>query len=192
MPDPIHCTVFLFLSLLLAGVGQTLWMRTAFSHRFNGAIDRGYTLRGKSVFGENKTWRGFVFMVPGTGMCFPIVYAAMRIVLAEQLHLWPLTLAEYFLIGCWTGLGFMMIELPNSFAKRQLNIAPGAPARSQQARSICFIVDQIDSIAGGLLAIWIFVPVPLSSVVCLLILGGLTHYLFNVVLKHLGLRTRAA
>ena len=192
MPDPLHCTVFLFLSLLLAGVGQTFWMRTAFSHRFNGAIDRGHTFKNKPIFGENKTWRGFIFMIPATGMCFLFVYAAMRMVLAEQLHLWQITLAAYFLLGCWTGLGFMLVELPNSFAKRQLNIAPGAPAKSQQARSICFTVDQIDSIAGGLLAIWIFVPIPLSAAVSLLILGGLAHYVFNVVLKHLGLRTRAA
>ncbi len=167
-------------------------MRTAFSHRFNGAIDRGHTFKNKPIFGENKTWRGFIFMIPATGMCFLFVYAAMRMVLAEQLHLWQITLAAYFLLGCWTGLGFMLVELPNSFAKRQLNIAPGAPAKSQQARSICFTVDQIDSIAGGLLAIWIFVPIPLSAAVSLLILGGLAHYVFNVVLKHLGLRTRAA
>ena len=192
MPDPLHCTVFLFLSLLLAGIGQTFWMRSGFSKRFNGSIDRGYTFRGKPIFGENKTWRGFVFMVPATGVCFILLHAAMRITLAEEVQLWPLTITEYFLLGCWTGLGFMLIELPNSFAKRQLRIAPGAPAKSQRARNACFIVDQIDSIAGGLLAIWSFVPVPLSAVVSLLILGGLAHYVFNVVLKHLGLRTRAA
>ncbi len=192
MPDPLHCTVFLFLSLLVAGVGQTCWMRSAFSIRFHVAIDRGYKFQNKPIFGENKTWRGFVFMVPATGLCFLIVYAAMRILLKEKLHLWPITLAEYFLLGCWTGLGFMIVELPNSFAKRRLNIAPGEPAKSPLMRGVCFILDQIDSIVGGLLAIWIFVSVPLSSVVSLLILGGLMHYVFNVVLKHMGLRTRAA
>jgi hypothetical protein len=192
MPDPLHCTVFLFLSLLVAGVGQTFWMRSAFSHRFNGAIDRGYTLRNKPIFGENKTWRGFVFMIPATGMSFLIVNVFMQIVLVDQLHLWPITFADYFLLGCWTGLGFMIIELPNSFAKRQLNIDPGKPAESKRVRRICFIVDQIDSIAGGLFAIWMFVSIPLSSAVSLLILGGVAHYIFNVVLKHLGLRTRAA
>ena len=192
MPDPIHCTVFLFVSLLAAGIGQTLWMRSAFSRRFNVAIDQGYTFRNKPVFGENKTWRGFMFMVPATGVCFLLVHAAMRIVLSGPLLLWPLNLSQFFLLGCWTGFGFMAIELPNSFAKRRANIAPGAPAKSKWVRLTCFIVDQIDSIVGGLLAIWIFVPVPLSAAGSLLILGGLAHYLFNVVLKHLGLRTRAA
>ena len=131
-------------------------------------------------------------MVPATGLCFILVHAAMRLALAERMQLWPLTSVNYFLLGCWTGLGFMIIELPNSFAKRQLRIAPGAPAKSQRARNAYFIVDQIDSIAGGLFAIWIFVPVPLSAALSLLILGGLAHYVFNVVLKHLGLRTRAA
>ena len=131
-------------------------------------------------------------MVPATGVCFILVQVILQITLAERLQLWPLTRPEYFFLGCWTGLGFMIIELPNSFAKRQLRIAPGAPAKSQRARNAYFIVDQIDSIAGGLFAIWIFVPVPLSAALSLLILGGLAHYVFNVVLKHLGLRTRAA
>lgn len=192
MPDPLHCTVFLFLSLLLAGIGQTLWMRSGFSKRFNRAIDAGYTFRNKPIFGENKTWRGFVFMVPATGVCFILMHVALRIILAERLHLWPLTSSEYFLLGCWTGLGFMIIELPNSFVKRQLRIPPGAAAKNKRARNACFILDQIDSIAGGLLAIWIFVPMPLSAVASLLILGGLAHYVFNLVLKHLGLRARAA
>ena len=192
MPDPLHCTAFLFMSLLLAGIGQTFWMRSGFSKRFNRAIDGGYTFRNKPIFGENKTWRGFVFMVPATGVCFTLMHAVMRITLAERLQLWPLTGPEYFLLGCWTGLGFMIIELPNSFTKRQLGIAPGAPAQNRRARNTCFILDQIDSITGGLLAIWIIVPVPLSAAVSLLIVGGLAHYVFNLVLKHLGLRQRAA
>lgn len=192
MPDPIHCTVFLFLSLLGAGIGQTWWMRSALSQRFNVAVDLGYSFRNKPVFGENKTWRGFIFMIPATGVCFVLVRAGMQIVFSDPLLLWPLTIPEYFLLGCWTGLGFMAIELPNSFLKRQFNVAPGAPAESRSMRHACFIVDQIDSIAGGLLAIWIFVPLPMSAAFCLLIVGGLTHYLFNVVLKYLGLRKRAA
>jgi hypothetical protein len=192
MPDPIHCTVFLFLSLLVSGIGQTLWMRSVFSKRFSGAIDQGHTFRSKPIFGENKTWRGFVFMIPATGMSFLLLHATMQMALAEKLQLWPLTISEYFLLGCWTGLGFMAIELPNSFAKRQLNIVPGGPARSHRVRNTCFILDQIDSIAGGLLAVWIFVPVPLISALSLLLLGGVAHYVFNAVLMHLGLRTRAA
>ncbi len=86
----------------------------------------------------------------------------------------------------------MIIELPNSFIKRQINIAPGASAKSQRLRSFCFIIDQVDSIAGGLLALWMIVPMPLGAALSLLMLGGVAHYVFNVLLKHLGLRTRAA
>ena len=192
MPYSIHCTVFLFLSLLVSGIGQTLWMRSALSNRFNIAIDRGYLFRGKPIFGVNKTWRGFVFMPPATGMSFLLVHAGMQLLLTDHLHLWKLSTAEYFMLGCWTGLGFMIIELPNSFIKRRLNIAPGAPAESHRVRKTCFLVDQVDSIVGGLIAVWICVPVPMTAAISLLLLGGAAHYGFNVVLLYLGLRTRAA
>jgi hypothetical protein len=58
-------------------------------------------------------------------------------------------------------------------------------------RRICFVVDQIDSIAGGLIAVWILVSVPATTVISLLLIGAATHYAFNCVLLYLGLRTRA-
>lgn len=192
MPNPLHCTVFLFLSLFVSGIGQTFWMRSKLSMHFNGAIDREKTFRNKRLFGANKTWRGLVFMVPATGVSFVLILMAMKIGLSDQLQLWPLSNLSYFMLGCWTGLGFMLIELPNSFIKRQLDITPGAPALGNRGRKLFFVLDQVDSIAGGLLAVFIFVPVPLSTAVILLLLGAVTHYVFNFVLMHMGLRARAA
>lgn len=159
---------------------------------FNGAIDREKTFRNKRLFGANKTWRGLVFMVPATGVSFVLILMAMKIGLSDQLQLWPLSNLSYFMLGCWTGLGFMLIELPNSFIKRQLDITPGAPALGNRGRKLFFVLDQVDSIAGGLMAVFIFVPVPLSTAVILLLLGAVTHYVFNFVLMHMGLRARAA
>ena len=192
MPDPLQCTVFLFLSLLVSGIGQTFWMRSKLSMHFNIAIDREKTFRNKRLFGANKTWRGIVFMVPATGVSFTLVHMAMQLGLADQLQLWPLSSFAYFTLGCWTGMGFMMIELPNSFIKRQLDIAPGAPASGNSRRKLFFLIDQVDSIAGGLLAVSVFVPVPLIAAAILLLLGMVAHYVFNLVLMHLGLRARAA
>ena len=68
----------------------------------------------------------------------------------------------------------------------------GAPALGNRGRKLFFVLDQVESIAGGLLAVLIFVPVPLSTAVTLLLLGAVTHYVFNFVLMHMGLRARAA
>ncbi len=190
-PESTICTVFLFSSLLIAGIVQTVWMKSRFSNRFAIAIDGCRTFRGRRVFGQNKTWRGFIVMVPATGFSFLIVHAIMQWIYADQLRLWKISGIQYFLLGCAAGLGFMLIELPNSFLKRQFDIAPGAPSSSPWIRRICFVVDQIDSIVGGLLAVWIFVSVPATTVICLLLIGAATHYAFNCVLLYLGLRTRA-
>jgi len=192
MPDPIQCTIFLFLSLLVSGIGQTFWMSSNYSRRFSIAIDRGRTFRNRPILGANKTWRGFVFMIPATGLTFPCIGSLMQWFLGDDFDLWPLTMVQYFFLGCWTGLGFMLIELPNSFLKRQLNIQPGAPAGTRRARKACFVIDQIDSVVGGLLAVWIFVPIPIATAISLLLIGAVAHYGFNCVLLRMGLRTRAA
>ena len=88
-------------------------------------IDGGLTFRGKRLFGDNKTWRGAVVTI-GTTML-----AAWGV---EQVHAccWPLpTLVPFaedhpLLWGLLLGTGYILGELPNSFAKRQLGISPGA------------------------------------------------------------------
>ena len=83
-------------------------------------------------------------------------------------------------------------ELPNSFVKRQCDIAPGAPAHHPVAQRICFLVDQADSVVGGLLAVSLAVPVPRATWLCLTFGGAATHLAFNYGLMRMGLRERAA
>ena len=69
-PDALICAVFLTVAFVIAGFLQTFWFRSRTSIRFQIPIDGGRTFRGKRVFGDNKTWRGFVVMVPGLGLVF--------------------------------------------------------------------------------------------------------------------------
>lgn len=188
-PDSTLCTVFLFTTFFLAGLIQTLWLRSPRSQKFAHAIDGGMTFRNQRLFGDNKMWRGFVVMIPAAGWSFVLVHFIVRQCGGQ---LWPLTTGQYFLLGCWTGFGFMFAELPNSFIKRQCGIAAGSAAQRPLARHICLVVDQIDSTVGGLIAISLLVPVPLVCCVTLVLVGGATHLAFNYVLQRLGLRERAA
>ena len=86
----------------------------------------------------------------------------------------------------------MFGELPNSFVKRQFDIEPGAPARHPVAQRLCFVIDQSDSVIGGLLAVSIVVPVPVTSWIYLIAVGATTHLGFNYGLMRMGLRDRAA
>jgi hypothetical protein len=83
-------------------------------------------------------------------------------------------------------------ELPNSFVKRQLDIAPGEPPRSPMGAAASFIVDRVDSIVGMLIAISAAVPTSWKTWVFVLIIGPGIHLAFSVLLYRLGVKERAA
>jgi hypothetical protein len=188
--DPVACGCFLLLAFVLAGTAQTAWFASPASRRFAQPLDGGLTLRGRRLFGENKTGRGFVVMVPASAAGF-----ALLAVLAGEpaaLGLWPLSVPGYALAGAIAGFGFMAGELPNSFVKRQLDIAPGSAPRGQLASACQFAVDRLDSGIGMLLALNCFVAVPWRTVVIVLTVGPFIHWTFSVVMFHLGLKPRPA
>jgi len=114
-------------------------------------IDGGLTFHGRRLFGDNKTWRGAVVTIGTTTV------AAW---LLAHLHgcCWPLpTLVPFaethpLAWGLLLGTGYIVGELPNSYAKRQLGIAPGASGQGAAGRAF-WVVDQLDSLAGMLLII---------------------------------------
>jgi len=55
-------------------------------------------------------------------------------------------------VGTAARYGYIVGELPNSFAKRRLDIAPGAAGQGTSGRAF-WIIDQLDSLAGMLLFI---------------------------------------
>lgn len=191
-PHAAPCTVFLLVAFSLAGLVQTAWLRSRIANRFAVPLDGGWRLRGRRIFGANKTWKGLVVMVPAVGAAFWILALCGDLLGLSALQLWPLSPGQYFLLGCWTGLGFMLGELPNSFVKRQLDISPGMPPALPLGRAICFVVDQTDSVLGALLALAVFVPVPWPAWIAILLAGPVVHWLFNVLLMLLGVKARAA
>ena len=63
---PAACAAFLVAAFTLAGICQTAWLALPVSQRLAIPIDGGRTVRGRRLFGANKTLRGFVVMVPAT------------------------------------------------------------------------------------------------------------------------------
>ena len=110
-------------------------------------VDGGRTVRGRRVFGANKTLRGALFMTLG-----PTVAAA-------ALHRWgwyrrrlPREVAEAdpLLVGALLGFSVFAGELPNSFLKRQLDIPPGGRRRDAAGIAIT-LADQADFVVTSLL-----------------------------------------
>ena len=183
------CAWFLLGAFVLAGMAQTMWFAAPLSRQFSFPIDGGATFRGVRVFGEHKTLRGFIVMIPATAVSFAVLAAAI----GDPPHdgLWSLTIAGYAWLGACAGFGFMAGELPNSFVKRQLGIRPGDCPRGL-AGAVQFVADRIDSGVGMLLAVSAIVPTPAMTWLLVLLVGPSIHWAFSVLMFHLGLKARPA
>jgi CDP-2,3-bis-(O-geranylgeranyl)-sn-glycerol synthase len=184
------CALFLIVAFVFAGIVQTAWFAAPVSQRFAIPLDAGVSLRGRRVFGEHKTLRGFVVMVPAAAAVF--VLLALAIGDTAAAGLWPLTIAGYARLGALAGFGFMAGELPNSFMKRQLGIRPGASARGTLAAVAQFAIDRLDSGIGMLMAVTLAAPTPLATWPIVLAIGPSFHWGFSVLMFQLGLKARPA
>ncbi|HEX5216395.1 MAG TPA: CDP-archaeol synthase [Vicinamibacterales bacterium] len=189
--DAAACALFLLATVSLAGLCQSLWLASPASCAFAAPIDGKRRLRGRRLFGDNKTWRGVVVMAPATGAAFALGAAAIPGGAAAA-GLWPLTPAQYGALGAWAGLGFMAGELPNSFLKRQLDIAPGSPPARRAWRQIGFVVDRLDSIAGLMFALLCVVSVPAMTWAYVAVIGPMVHFGFSALMFALGGKGRMA
>lgn len=192
-PDPLAEALFIIVAFVIAGFAHSAWLGSRWSSRLMIPLDGGVTLRGRRLFGDNKTVRGFVMMVPAAAVCFAGLFSVLSFALPSAAEaLWPLPPLGYLSLGAWAGFGFMAGELPNSFVKRQLDVAPGKPPKSRAGVIVSFIVDRLDSILGMLAAISVASPTPWKTWLLVLVIGPAIHLAFSVLLYRLGVKERAA
>jgi CDP-2,3-bis-(O-geranylgeranyl)-sn-glycerol synthase len=189
-PDPLACSAFLIAAFVIAGIAQTAWFSSPRSRAFAAPLDGGLTVRGRRLLGDHKTLRGLVVIVPSTAGAF----AALSVLAGDaRAHLlWALSPTQYAALGAWAALGFMAGELPNSFVKRQLGIAPGEGARSPAGAVVQFVVDRVDSGIGMLAAMSVAVPTPALTWALVLLAGAPLHWGFSALMCQLGLKARPA
>jgi CDP-archaeol synthase len=190
--DAGACALFLLTTFVLAGFAQVAWLASPASRAFAQPLDRGHTLRGRRLFGDNKTLRGFVVMVPASACAFVAVSQIALQGEAQAFGLWNLTPIQYALLGAWAGLGFMLGELPNSFVKRQLDIAPGQLIPNPGGAVWQLAADRVDSGLGMLIALAMVVPVPWPTWALVLLLGWTLHWGFSAALFRLRVKPRPA
>jgi CDP-archaeol synthase len=95
---------------------------------------------GTGVFGDNKTWRGAVVMFAGA---FAATQALWRVAPYRARLPAELATAPPAAVGAALGVGVVAGELPNSFLKRRLGIAPGSRRRTPFGIALS-IYDQAD------------------------------------------------
>jgi hypothetical protein len=160
-------------------------------------IDGGRTLSGRRIFGDNKTWRGLAFVTTASaffgalqgffGASFAETHGllcidAPAIARALTASSTPSAIVLiYTLIGAVLGFGYILGELPNSFAKRRLSIGPGERPIGALA-PIFFIIDRCDSaIIAFALGALVF-SYPLSIILAGTLSLSLVHLLLSAAL----------
>lgn len=137
---------------------------------------------GRPVFGANKTWAGLVGMIAWSGVSACVLapfWSGRRTSCATGM--------AAFKGGAALGLAYTLGELPNSFLKRRLQVAPGRPAEGVVA-ILGVTLDQVDSVIACLLVLRAREPMPVAKAARYLGLGALTHVIVSYGLYIKGWR----
>jgi hypothetical protein len=151
MLEMTYQILFLGSPLLPAAIAHGLCIKYDWLDRLKRPLDFGLRFKGRRIFGDHKTFRApMVYVV----FCALGTIAQARLQGGGYLPQW-LFLVDYeadgLLIGVLMGLGMAAGELPNSFLKRQLDVAPGKRKRGLLGFAL-FLLDQLDLAIG----IWVF------------------------------------
>lgn len=179
-------------SLILAGIANMIFTKTRLYKKYNKPIDFFKTFQdGKRIFGDNKTWIGFVSMI-----FFSIIFQVLIGIICnlaninemnEFYAIYENTIIINVIIGALIGFAYMICELPNSFIKRRVDIIPGKTG-SGLIGKVFFIIDQIDSLIGVVFVLHLFSGINLSKCIFYVVLGAITHIAINLVLFLLKIR----
>jgi hypothetical protein len=154
-------------------------------------IDRGRKFRGNRIFGDNKTYRGVMVVSLGTAIGFGLQSLLFhRIASIRSVELFDYAFFKSVSLGLAIGAAAMLSELPNSFIKRQFEIAPGSAAKGWKAL-IFYVYDQIDFLLGAWLALAVVVPVTAGRVLLSAVLLLVAHQIMSSVGYALGMRKTA-
>ncbi|MCP4131573.1 MAG: CDP-archaeol synthase [bacterium] len=136
----------------------------------------------KPLFGENKTIRGFILMplfsIPGAFLTYKLLEGSILTIPIETIH--------FAIFGAIIGITYVIFELPNSFLKRRMGIAPGE--ESNKFRAFFVFLDQMDSTIGGaVVAIAVF-QAPVLTGISILIVGPVLALCIKKLLYMLRLK----
>ncbi len=145
----------------------------------NVPIDFGAKLRGKRIFGDHKTFRGFFF-----GIVIGACIGALQSYLYRYEFFRDISLFDYSnvklaaLLGAMQGLGALVGDSVESFFKRQVDVKPGQS---------WFPFDQIDYIIGAFFFSLPFVDLSWGFFIAIVFLYAILHIISHAIGYLLGM-----
>lgn len=168
---------YLITPLLVAGAVHAPVIKLDLAPWLARPLDFGRTVRGKRMFGANKTWRG-----PAVMSAVAVLVVFLQSELYDLRPFREISLVDYsqtswLALGLALGISYSLSELPNSFVKRQLNIPPGGVSRTRAI--VQYVVDQADSVVGGTLALAFFLPGAVEILLLVFVVGFALHVVMD-------------
>lgn len=181
-------TAYLFLPLLGGAIANGLCIRFNWLAFLVYPLDFHLTHRRRRLFGNNKTFRGLLLFSIGTALVFFIQATFFHSVPSlSALEAFDYNATKPLLLGFLMGFAAMLSELPNSYLKRQLDIAPGAAGRGVWL-PVFYFLDQVDILMGIWLVLSGIMTVTLERVLISVLFIFITHQIITVVGYLLGMR----
>jgi hypothetical protein len=189
--SPLQQGLWLSLPIILGGITHVVAIKkNVLPSLTRLRLDGGAQLRGRDLFGENKTVRGALVMILATLFWTTVLdrlqagfslSSELRYIAPEQLGTIEL--------GVVLGGAYILGELPNSFLKRQLDIEPGETA-SGPMKWFFWLLDQMDSAVMVLAVLCLVKPLNLQVYTVVLVLTVLLHPAIAALMVTLGLKER--
>lgn len=172
--------LFFFLPAYIANMCPVIFGNLGWLQFLKKPIDGGRKIGHSKIFGEHKTYLGFVVASLG-GLLVGFLQALLFINVAEShwLFLFPYSWSSGLLLGFLLGFGALFGDLIKSFIKRRLHIKEGSPFLP---------FDQLDFVVGGLLFCSLVYLPSWKHILVLALLTPLLHLLSNVIGYKLGLK----
>lgn len=186
----------LFISMIpviVGGILNMIFVKSKYLNKTKIPIDRGLILKDeKRLFGENKTYKGFLGMILCTAVATVLwgYFSGLSRIIEENNIMYSIYENGFFfnlIVGLALGFSYVLLELPNSFIKRRLDIGPGqSKTNILGIFFICF--DQVDSLFGCALVLSLVSNMTLAFYFYLVLLGGIIHYFINILLYLMKLK----
>lgn len=170
--------LLMILPILFSGLTFIIILRNNWISWANVPLDTGFLVSGKRLFGEHKTWRGFIIMP-----MFTLFWGVLlTVIFQKQLSL------QVEVVYLLAGFAYSLFELPNSFIKRQLEIPPGDMSKTQFIKNIFIVIDQIDSLVGVAMIYLCFNFGTREEVLISVAIGIILHLLTDLLMKRAHLK----
>lgn len=178
----ILATFYLFLPAYVANSTPVLAAHFNILPKLNRSIDFGHRFRGKRIFGDHKTVRGFVVGV-SLGMLIAVLqhWLLVNDLVNQDFLIFPRyhSLSNSIILAFLMGFGALTGDALKSFIKRQVGIEPG---------STMLFADQLDYIIGSLAFIFLVFSIPFKNIAIYVGTGFILHILSGIFSQATGMK----